>query len=414
MRTRVGVFALVALLSVACGKIKGGGGSDAAPGPDATAADAAPPDPCAEGESPTLDEGLACISNAFCGVFSRCLAPFEPGQCDNFPLNPLGEGGNFTLHAVAEAIEAGRVNYDPAGIRVCLDFIEGLSCAELNEVPGGLLDHCPFLSGTVADGDDCVIDFECATPHALCNEPTKCLPDDVCCVHGCTPPAAIDMPCVQGETECEPGAYCVYNGDSYVCAGGEANDICDSGSDCEVENYCSYGTNTCQPELASGAPCAQDEACPGAETCLGDDLSGAKGGTCGRSDREGDRCDGDCFGFVCDQPDPTALGTCVPYLQEEGADCSKIPCSLFGWVCDRGADQCVPRPGLGDACNNSDLGECQFGLFCTNDITGDPDGVCATKLADGERCSSDSQCDSGICGGDPEGTTCQPYPGCYE
>lgn len=415
MRTRVGVLALMALLSAACGKIKGGA-SDAAPGPDATTYDAAPPDPCAEGSSPTFEEGLTCLSTAFCGVFSRCFAPIDADLCTTFPFTPFGDNGNFMRYALADAIQAGRVNYDPAGVRTCLDFIEGLSCAELNEVPGEFLDHCPILSGTVADGDDCILDQECATPHALCNEVTKCGPG-YCCVKGCTPPAALNETCIEGEKECEPGSYCVYDGEGYICASGDVDARCQFNGDCETENYCEDVSDSCKPEVASGAPCVQDEQCPGAETCIGNDLAPALGvgATCGRSDREGDMCDGQCFGFYCDQPDPSALGTCVPYLQEEGADCSSLRCAEFGWACDRAADQCVPRPRLGEPCNDdTDVGECGFGLFCTSEITGDPEGVCATQLPDSEPCTSPRQCDSGICDG-PEGdTTCQPYPGCYE
>jgi hypothetical protein len=414
MRMRVGVLALSVLLSAGCGKIKevnSDGGPEADAGPEV---DAAPPDPCAAGSEPTFDEGIACISNAFCGLFSRCFAPFEEGQCETATLfSPLGENSAFAQHAVKEAIEAGLVEYDPAGVIQCVEFMEGLSCAELNEVPGELLDFCPFLSGTVADGDDCVVDFECATPHALCSEPTKCPDGDVCCVKGCVAPVALSEVCSEDEIPCEPGAYCVNNIKNTICASGDVDALCDFDSDCEVANYCNDELGRCQAEVASGAACAQDEQCPGPEVCLGNDLSGGPGtGTCGRSDREGDMCDGDCFGLQCQQVDNATMGTCIPFLTEEGADCSELECSGAAWECDEAADQCVPLRNVGEPCGNTSITQCRFGLFCTNDITDEPEGICSGRLADGERCQFDSHCQSGICQGEP--LTCQPYPGCYE
>jgi len=416
MRTRVGVLALTAVLSAACGKIKevspDGGGSDAAP-----EVDAAPPDPCTESEELTLDEAVTCVKTAACGLFSRCFAPFEEGQCDeNVPFTIFGENTQFNQHAIAEAIEAGIIEYHPEAIAACMAVFRDTSCQEFNSSSGEFVDLCPFLTGTVADGDDCVIDFECATPHAVCKEVTKCTEDDVCCVHGCVAPSPVDGPCddFNDTLLCEPGDHCVESGEFNVCRSGGDGAPCQSSSQCDPGLWCQDGS--CRVEVASGAECYDDTMCSGPETCLGDDLEGGEVlSVCGRSDREGDQCDGSCSGFDCDQPVQSELGTCVPYLREEGADCSRLGCSLPGWVCDSGADQCVPRLPVGAVCSELATQQCLFGLFCTNEITEAAEGVCSGPQADGELCEEDDQCRSGICGGgDPDALTCLPYPGCYE
>lgn len=413
MRTRVGVLALSVVLSAGCGKIKEVN-SDAGPEPDAMPeADAAPPDPCAEGGEPTFEEAVTCVKSEICELFSRCFAPFEEGQCDeNVPFTLFGERSQFNEHAIAEAIEAGIIEFDPAGVAACLAFFRETSCADFAQLSGQLTDFCPVLSGTVADGDDCVIDYECATPHAVCSEVTKCDVEDYCCVRGCVAPSPVDGPCDDSEDalRCEPGDHCVFE----VCRNGEDSAQCSLNSDCDLGLWCEDGS--CRPEVASGAECYNDEQCPGPETCLGNNLEGGKiAWVCGRSDREGDRCDGSCNGFDCDQPSQSELGTCVPYLQEEGADCSVRNCALPSWTCDNGADQCVPRIGVGEVCSASVTEQCQFGLICTRFITGEPTGVCTGPQADGERCDDDDECRSGVCsGGGPDEQTCQPYPGCYE
>lgn len=414
MRTRVGVLALLVCFSAACGDIEEVA-SDAGPELDAAPeADAAPPDPCAEGAT-TFEAAVACVETAACGFFSRCLAPFEDGQCEGSPpFTFFGRNSRFNENAIAEAIEAGRIEYNADALAACLAFFRETSCEEISS--GGLVfaDICPFLVGTVADGDDCVIDFECATPHAVCKEITKCTEDDVCCVRGCVAPSPTDGECndFNDTLLCQPGDHCVDNGEIDFCRSGGDGSQCNGSFDCDSGFWCEDGS--CRAEIESGAECFDDSMCPGAETCLGNNLEGGKiASMCGRSDREGDPCDGSCDGFYCDMPSQSELGTCVPYLREEGADCSAKDCALPGWVCDRGADQCVPRVGLGEVCSDAPNQQCLFGLQCTSFITGDDTGICYLELADEERCSDPDDCASGICAGTPD-PTCQPYPGCYE
>ncbi|HEU5059708.1 MAG TPA: hypothetical protein VFU21_24420 [Kofleriaceae bacterium] len=419
MQARVGVLALTVLLSAACGDIVEVA-SDAAPAPDAAPElDAAPPDPC-EGEPATFQEAVHCMEIAACDFFSRCLAPFEEGQCEsNPPFTFFGDDSRFNENAIAEAIEAGRVEYHPEGLADCLAFFRDSSCNELFESSGEFLDRCPILAGTAGDGEDCVVDAECATPHAVCSEDALCSMFDACCVRGCVPPSPPGGECRDndGTLLCQPGDHCVdYGEPTGTCQNGEDGAPCEQfGNNCDPGFWCEDGS--CRPEVESGAPCYDNDMCPGAETCLGNELDGGKiAWVCGRSDREGDRCDGFCRGFFCDMPSPIELGTCVPFLREEGADCSVKGCALPGWVCDPGADQCVPRVGLGEVCSALATQQCQFGLRCSRFITGEDAGTCYLALADGERCEDPDDCASGICfsESDTDPRTCQPYPGCYE
>src|SRR5204863_324826 len=97
-----------------------------------------------------------------------------------------------------------------------------------------------------------------------------------------------------------------------------------------------------------------DEQCPGGETCLGDDLSPAQPGTCGRSDSPGDDCDSFCLGAECIQASEAELGTCTAFAGD-GEDCSEVPCR-FAYVCN-GSSECVPKGEPGDACASGD--ECK-------------------------------------------------------
>ena len=413
MRTRVGVLALTVVLSAACGKIKEVN-SDAAPEPDAAPeVDAAPPGACEPGGDPSVDESYQCLTEAGCSLISRCLPIVAFDDCVKMDLRLFDVRAYLHRALVAEAIEEGIITFHPDEVAACYSTLTEMSCAELFEREGfddlSVGRICPAVyTGSVAADGVCFTSLDCEAPGSLCNFGV-CEVDDFCCPGTCVFPSAIDAPC--GDTPCQPGAYCVDG----ICRSGEAVAPCSSTADCDAGLWCNGGT--CEAELESGASCTQLEECPGPEICLVP--PGAKAGTCARVDQADAPCNDGCYGFVCVQPEPTELGTCVPLLDEEGADCADFPCDP-AFECSQATDQCDPRGDVGDVCSDQAGFRCgsasgNGGVFCDIEVSGADTGVCSAPLADEERCTANDQCQSGICGGDdPKAPTCQTYPGCYE
>lgn len=409
MRTRVGVLACMGLL-LACGDIKEVS-SDGGPEPDAAVEpDAAPPGPCDPGGEPTLDEGYDCMVQSFCTFISRCGPAFTAltvDECMRFSLN-LFDVDNVRFHRelVREAIEQGTVDYHPELVADCFTTISELECPYLAEHSFAEFDFatfCPIFTGTVAEGDPCFTLSECAEPGAVCVKSPDCEDTPSCCAGVCSP--VIDVAGACGvSAPCHSGDFCV-NG---ACAGGAEGDPCVNTSHCDRGFWCDG--ETCQPEIESGADCSIDDQCPGPETCVFPPDS--KLAACARSDRPDDECDENCFGLQCVSLNPgVEVGVCIPFGSEEGADCTEAPCRRT-FTCNQATNQCERLGDLGAECVNT-FSDCQPGFFCDNEISGDKIGACSDRIADGEPCTGDEQCQSDTCGG--EGPfTCQPYPGCYE
>lgn len=395
-----------ALLPVAigCGKVKtftydaAPEEFDAEPPPDA-----APPSPCDPGQDPSLDEGLECTKIAACSIFTRCFIPFDLSDCQNLNFEFFGNANEgFQRDLLAEAVEDGVVTYHPERVAECYELITTSDCTLFQETQD-FRDICPIFSGTVADGDACILTAECETPGAQCSNDAVCGVDEICCKNTCTAPATVGNAC-DFDVNCIPGAHCVDD----VCRTGEIGQQCDS-DDCDHGNWCNNGF--CDAEVATGADCIHDDQCPGTEFCLGDDLLGSDLGLCGRAEQVGDQCDGNCLAHLCEQADDAELGTCID-LGGEGDDCSSVDC-LPQFYCNA-FDECALRGDVGEECDDED--GCRPGQFCTIEITLEAEGVCSLRLPDGEECSEGEQCQGGLCYEDADLVRrCTPYPedGCY-
>jgi hypothetical protein len=409
MRMRPGVLVAVLIGSVACGKVvtvdpDGGPGEDG--GGDV---DSGPLDPCEEGADPSVEEGLACTKRALCELFARCIIPLTPEECNRQEFVLWGDSERFAYALLIDAVEAGTVVYHPEEVAGCYQSFVDLTCSDVNQIDLDFFQFCPIFTGTVDDAGECFTDAECATPGATCSQDAVCAADQICCQRGCVAPVADGEVCAFNTTPCRPGSHCVDGDASSFCRSGEAGAPCQGSSECDRGLWCN--ASLCEAEVGPGEPCIDDYQCGGAETCIGDDLQGSDSGLCGRSDREGDPCDGFCSGFHCLIPDAaTEPGECVPYVTEDGGDCSQVECSIqFECSADM---ECVRNGEPGDPCDSTS--DCVFGYFCTSDIPGTPagDGACSDRLIDGEPCGEDRHCDSGICIGDP--AVCEAYPGCYQ
>ena len=412
MQARVGVLALTVLLSAACGDIQEVA-SDAAPEPDgAPPPDAMPPPgPCDPGGEPTYDEAYDCLVEAACTLVTSCFLPLTLDQCKTLDLQIYDQDVRLHREAVRQAIEEGTIEFHPEEVAACYQALSGKACTFIGEHGGGefeIGDVCPgVLVGTVAADQPCFTSTECDPPGSECLLSPECS-GSPCCPGTCVA-AAPDGESCDGRP-CRVGSYCVGG----LCQTGEADQPCSNIFHCDEGFFCNG--ETCVAELESGAACGFFEQCSGPEICLIPPDS--KGGTCARVDQVDAPCNETCMGMQCDQPNPNELGACTPYLAEEGADCSRLDCSL-SFECDRGADQCVPLGAAGAPCSSQQdcLGGAFSGSFCDNEITGEEVGQCTDRMADGETCTDGDQCQSDICqtpapalGGVP--SVCTPFPDC--
>jgi len=401
MRTRVGVLALTILVSAGCGKIKEVS-SDGAPESDATPEfDAAPPGPCDPGGEPTFDEAYDCLIQAGCELVTHCFIPYTVEQCKTLDLELFDLDVRLHREVVRQGIEQGTVVFHPEVVADCYAAITGKECPFLFEHGNDSFDFgdlCPVFEGTVASEGVCFTASECELAGSECL--LGACENAACCPGTCVAPAADNESC--DGRPCGAGSYCVAG----LCRPGVESSPCSDTGDCDEGLWCDG--EICQPELESGASCVVFESCPGPEVCLVP--PGSKSGTCARIDQPDAPCNDQCMGLQCDQPNPSELGSCVPYITEEGEDCSVLSCGL-SFECDRGADQCVPKGEVGAECLDS-FDDCVPGLFCDNEITGPGTGHCTARLAAGETCADDDHCHSDFCDdtGDP---VCAPIPDCW-
>ena len=400
------LLAAGAFTTTGCGKVKSPAADSGASPVDASGADAAPDDPCGPGGHPTYDQAWQCLDTTICTLFSRCQIPTLQEDCEQrapYEFSLFDRDDLISEQIIRQQIAAGVTEFHPDNLADCIANIEGADCQQI-ETDLDFSTLCPIFTGTVADGDPCVLGTECATAGARCEGSALCQQNDVCCMRKCTPPVAVGGDCSGGE-RCASGGHCV-NG---ACTAGEMSDPCNGDGDCDPGFWCDTAQNSCKPDVADGAPCSGDAQCPSPQTCLGNNLSGGTMGTCGRSDEVNDSCDGMCSGFACYQPDPAQLGTCLT-VAAEGESCANVPC-LGGLSCD-GTRHCVRNGDVGASCATT--ADCRGALFCSTDVTPGNQGMCTAPQAASKACTSDNQCQSDICSGSAAAPgSCKAFPDCY-
>jgi hypothetical protein len=346
-----------------------------------------------------------------------------------------------------EAIEAGRLIYDPVQAAACAELSVG-GCEDIEAFAFGVgQPQSGFLqssvcegvvTGTVALGDAChansqLYASECVegfcssdacpgtcTAYSEVNDScdgssSACDPATAYCdAEQCQPLSGVGEPC-DGLLPCAPGLTCWTGIDSSACvmpvAAGQpceaATDLCvagaicrqgecatqvplgqpcNSATQCPADAYCS---ETCQQAVPLNGDCSGGQQCVAGTTCVADAcrLYGQAGEDC--PCETGLWCDAanDCQppGGVDEACDPRYLGTC------------ELP--LF---CDPTSSQCVAPAAENDPCNfATPLDSCQAGLYCScSSGCGVPyqaTASCQPRLADDADCSRSEQCLSGTC-----------------
>jgi hypothetical protein len=363
--------------------------------PDARAAG----DPCAGPIA--LDDLGACLERAYCARLAAC-GHGDPGDTDCGAL-PFPISGDLTARDLAAAVRAssaaGRVVYDPAAAAACAATIAATSCRALvvGQVP---LDGCTMLAGRSAG--NCGYPYECE-PGTACAYANAAYYVDSCGNDVCKLRGASGDQCQQ--QPCGLGARCVYEAPTYVCASGVDGGACNYDSDCDPGFWCNYtgnshvdGAGACTHGFGAGHACASEGQCGGDLVCVGLALSPT--GTCVDTSIAGAACDGRCLGpLLCAQPNTTQLGACVaePHAGDPcvpGAGCGIfMRCDGRGTV-DPTDDVCAMLGALGATCTP---GQCDLGLLCTAEVTGRATGTCVTPLPDGTGCFNANECASGAC-----------------
>lgn len=255
--------------------------------------------------------------------------------------------------SLPQLVAEGRLRYDGAKARSCLDQLNGLpSCARHLLNAPGLADCAQVLVGQVPDGGDCFFSDECQSHGSCVSADSSCDSFTQCCAGTCATgftsvPSGGD--CSAASAVCVSGTACVPSTDGSSASCQPLNSTV--GASCASVRcaqwlYCEPNTETCQAPVAEGAACNPD-------------LNGLD------CDDLRDRCD--------------SSGHCSPRLAV-GAACSTAQNACVGWAtCDATTSTCVPLPRAGDSCVPPALGPaCLGGVAC------DPTtSVCTLTPVDG-------------------------------
>jgi len=303
------------------------------------------------------------------GTAAASTAETTPGETTATSTSDTGEGESSSGHGDTVVMTS-----EPAP--TCDDAVKNQDESDVD--CGGTL--CPGCD----DGSVCALDGDCA--------------NNSCIGLVCTPPTCDDGLTDQDETDVDCGGA--------TCSACADNLACQAPEDC-VSGVCTDGL--CVPPSCADGVQNQDESdvdCGGVtcDGCLGDLACATDddclSGTCTAGlcepvdcliDSDCDDLDGACTSGECD---PMTF-TCTAVPGNEGADCDDDnPCvgatTCQAGVCGGGTPK--DCSAMSDACHVGscvmDTGECES--------TAKDDG---TKCEDGNACTKQETCSSGVCGG---------------
>jgi hypothetical protein len=279
-----------------------------------------------------------------------------------------------------EAIEAGRLVYDPLQAAECYalsvggcDNIEAFAFGQLGGQAAFLMSNvCQgVVKGAVALGDDC---------HAGSTRYGDECADGFCshdaCPGTCTAFSAIDEGCDGISSECDPAtSFC--NASNVCEAYAEADAECSGSVPCAAGYRCHDGIDgpgQCVPIIEVGRACSASlDQCVSGSICyqgecatevpLGADCNSPSicpaGAYCNLTCQKVIAVDDDCpNGYGCADGATCVEGKCRLY----GAASEACPCQAGLW-CD-GTNTCRERGAEGAVCSPSLLNSCQVPLFC--------------------------------------------------
>ncbi|TKD01374.1 hypothetical protein [Polyangium fumosum] len=262
------------------------------------------------------------LALATCEQHVRCGLSPDKATCE-----ATQGDAQSTLQLLTDAV-LGRVTYDPAAGRTCVEAVRAYACDTRASALKGSSDACAgMFVGTVPEGDACLLAEECAGD-SFCDT-SMCTGDGVCCLGACTKrPALVAVggdcttnPCVasaycdqaempftckarggngdacDGVDQCKDGMRCDVGGNPQTCyllqnRGGQCNPSLKQGACFRFDDYCHPTDRKCVQLPKDGEPCTDDNKCLQYSFC--------DAGTCKRLAIEGEACtdDGDCLGTL--------------------------------------------------------------------------------------------------------------------
>jgi hypothetical protein len=237
-------------------------------------------------------------------------------------------------------IAGGKVIYDGASARACVDAINGFSSCSRSAF--ATIDASPACSkiftGTVATGGACFFGEECAG-QGTCGSTSSCAIGQ-CCAGTCQAGSVtvqLGGDCSRAGTVCTAGTICLGNSGSSPLAS---------------------TTQTCQNPVQAGGACANLNACAAGLYC------DANSQTCKAQVATGGACDPSLSSTDCeseaDHCDATTM-TCTPPLAI-GSPCANSTQSCVSYAtCDATSGTCIARPDVGAACDATNGPNCLGG-----------------------------------------------------
>jgi hypothetical protein len=128
---------------------------------------------------------LAGIAQKICDQAFTCQASFPTDAGVTFAevfgasaAECIAGAEAYDMPAQVEAsITAGKIQYSATDAAACVNGITFPACTQFwQEGPGVPAACATAMVGTVADGQACVIDYECASVTSYCDETKKCTP----------------------------------------------------------------------------------------------------------------------------------------------------------------------------------------------------------------------------------------------
>lgn len=434
------------------GGVAASGGSGGTGGAGGTGGEGGCSSDCVD--SLPLDEFCDGFADSVCDHLQRCLDFADREACEAWPRWPTML---LTCSTGVEAVEAGRLSYDPVvgaqclaaqndpdcgyavpvvragmGVGPCAGVFVGevevggdcypASTAVSDEcAPGGYcVGQCPGECVAVTPpGDDCEDDTECGVG-AYCDSVCKDLPG---VGEECDSRCEFGLSCLTVTGTCatlrEPGEECVEGSD---CVSGYCEDdaclaLPGDGEDCFEYDQCAAGLacvdGTCYEAVETGEVCNGDANCPEGERCLNDQQGEY---VCRAPGQIGEFCstDRDCDSpLICNWD----VNECSEQGEKDDPCAPLIPqtCGedLF---CDRETVTCQAPVGEGEPCNpTAGSPSCVEGFYCEctdapgcSSISSAPNDydICVAQKDDGEECSRATECSSGACLDTLDGPIC--------